>query len=124
MKKYISLILFLPGCIFSQSRYDVVIDEIMVDPNPSIGLPNNEWLELKNVSTLPVNLLNWRIADATGLSGSLPAYILQPDSFVVICPSNSLLIMNSFGPAIAVSNFPSLDNEGDLLSIRTSNGMT
>ncbi|MGZ8516757.1 MAG: lamin tail domain-containing protein, partial [Chitinophagaceae bacterium] len=56
------LYLFLTNVLSAQNRYDVVIDEIMADPTPQIGLPNNEWLELKNTSSSAVNLQGWRIA--------------------------------------------------------------
>lgn len=106
----------------SQNRYDVVIDEIMADPTPQIGLPNNEWLELKNTTTAPINLQNWRIGDATGLSGPMPSFVLLPDSFVIICTGSAVAAMSAFGTAISVTSFPSLDNDGDQLFLRAANG--
>jgi hypothetical protein len=41
--------------LFAQNRYDVVIDEIMADPTPQVGLPNNEWLELRNTTAAPLH---------------------------------------------------------------------
>ncbi|HEY9363808.1 MAG TPA: lamin tail domain-containing protein, partial [Chitinophagaceae bacterium] len=66
-------------------RYEVVIDEIMADPSPQVGLPNNEWIELKNTSLTAFNLQGWRIEDASGLSGPMPSFMLEPDSFVIVC---------------------------------------
>ena len=121
----LSLVLFLlPVCIcmHAQNRYDVVIDEVMTDPTPQIGLPNNEWLELKNTSAVPVNLQNWRIGDATGQSGPLPSVTLQPDSFVIICAGSAVAALSVFGTVIPVTSFPSLDNDGDQLFIKAANG--
>lgn len=118
------VILLLPAWVSAQNRYDVVIDELMADQTPQIGLPNNEWLELKNTTTAPINLLNWRIGDATGISGPMPSFILQPDSFVIICTGSAVAAMSAFGTTIAVTSFPSLDNDGDQLFLRAANGRT
>jgi hypothetical protein len=123
MKPVLLLFMLLPVCLFSQNRYDVVIDEIMADQTPQVGLPGNEWIELKNVSPFPINLQNWRIGDLTGQSGPMPTYILQPDSFVIICTGSAVAAMSAFGPTISVTSFPSLDNESDQLFLRAANGM-
>jgi hypothetical protein len=125
MKKvFLIIILSFPIFLFAQNRYDVVIDEIMADPAPQIGLPNNEWLELKNTTAAPVNLQNWRIGDATGQSGPLPNFTLQPDSFVIVCTGSAVASMSAFGTTISVTSFPSLDNDGDQLFLRAANGRT
>ena len=119
------LFLFLsPLCLFAQNRYDVVIDEIMADQTPQIGLPSNEWIELKNVSANPINLQNWRMGDATGQSGPMPNFVLQPDSFVIVCTGSAVAAMQVYGRVISVTNFPSLDNDGDQLYLKNNTGLT
>ena len=101
------------------NRYDIVIDELMADPTPQVGLPNNEWIELRNVSTTTFNLLGWKIGDATSQSGAMPAYSLKPDSFVIVCTSSAVAAMSVFGSVISVTSFPSLDNTGDMIYLRS-----
>ena len=113
-----------PALLSAQSRYDVVIDEIMADPSPSVGLPANEWIELRNVSAAPVSLRNWRLADAAGQSGPMPNFILQPDSMVIVCTGSAAAAMSAFGTTITVTSFPSLDNDGDLLYLKNASGST
>lgn len=118
------LVLFiwlLPVC-HAQNRYDVVIDEIMTDPSPQVGLPNSEWLELTNVSSVPVNLQNWRIGDLSGQSGPMPNFILQPDSFVIVCTGSAVAALSVFGTCISVTSFPSLDNNDDQVFLKAANG--
>ena len=116
--------ILLASTVQAQNRYDVVIDEIMSDPTPQIGLPNNEWLELKNTTPAPVNLQNWRVGDATGQSGPMPNFILQPDSFIIVCTGSAVAAMSAFGTTISVTSFPSLDNDGDQLFLKAANGKT
>jgi hypothetical protein len=126
MQKLFSLLTAVIFCmpLFSQNRYAVVIDEIMADPTPPVSLPNNEWIELKNVSATPVNLLNWRIGDASGFSSPLPAFILLPDSLVILCTGSAASSMQAYGRVISVTGFPSLDNDGDLLYLKDNTGTT
>ena len=125
MKKlFLIIVLLFPILLFAQNRYDVVIEEIMADPTPQIGLPNNEWLELKNTTAAPINLQNWRIGDATGQSGPMPNFTLQPDSFVIICTGSAVAALSAFGTTISITSFPSLDNDGDQLFLRAANGRT
>src|SRR6185369_10886470 len=84
------LLIFIPFLAFAQNHYDIVIDEIMADPSPQIGLPGHEWIELKNVSHQPFNLQGWRIGDTGGQSGPMPDFNLQPDSFVIVCSSSAV----------------------------------
>ena len=104
---------------YNPKQYDVVIDEIMIDPSPQFWLPDCEWIELRNTSSFPINWKRWKLAD---LSGPMPDCILQPDSFVIICTASSVPLLNSYGKVINVSSFPSLDNNGDLISLISSTG--
>lgn len=63
---------------------DVVINEVMADPDPPVGLPNAEYIELRNQSARAISLANFRLAldDDTLL---LPADTLQPNAYVLIC---------------------------------------
>jgi len=124
LRKLLLILLFSPLYVLSQNRYDVVIDEIMADPTPQISLPSNEWIELKNVSANPVNLQNWRIGDATGLSGPMPNFVLQPDSFVIVCTGSVVAAMQVYGRVVSVISFPSLDNDGDQLYLKSNTGLT
>ncbi|MFT3846025.1 MAG: lamin tail domain-containing protein [Lacibacter sp.] len=108
----------------AQNRYDVVITEIMSDPSPQIGLPNFEWIELRNTSSSAINIQNWRVGDASGISGTLPNFLLQPDSIAIICSTTAFSSMQAFGRTFAVTSFPSLDNDGEMIFLRSNNGVT
>lgn len=105
-------------------RTEVVITEIMADPLPVVGLPNAEYIELKNVSEKAFNLNGWRIADVNGAAIIASNFVLQPDSQVIICANGSVALFSVFGSTIGVSNFPSLDNDGELILLRSKEGAT
>lgn len=116
------LLAVFPACYFMPdpipAQYDVLIHEILADPSPTVGLPDYEFIELKNVSAVAVNLGGWVLRDSSQAI-TLPAFILQPDSLVVICSRTALPF---FSPAIAASSFLSLGNEGERLSLYDKSG--
>jgi Lamin Tail Domain/CHU_C Type IX secretion signal domain len=125
MKVKLTIVLLLLVCIIhaqTASRYDIVIDEIMADPSPAVGLPDAEFIELKNISPQPINLNGWRIGDAGGFASISSSFILQPDSFVIICTNSAVAALSVFGATLGVANFPSLDNDNDQLYIRSKEG--
>ncbi len=107
---------------FVPLSYDIVIDELMADPTPLVGLPDIEWIELRNTTAFNINLQGWRLEKPTGQSGQMPSYVLKPDSFVIVCTGSAVAAMSVFGPTISVTSFPSLGNTGDLISLRANQG--
>ena len=110
--------------LYTPQQYDVVIDEIMTDATPQVGLPNSEWVELRNTSAFAINLQGWKLADATGTTGPMPNFSLRPDSFVIVCTGSAVAGLTPFGKVISVTSFPSLDNDGDVVSLYTATGQT
>lgn len=103
----------------SARRFDLLITEIMADPTPAVGLPHAEYIEIKNVSATSYNLQGWRLSDATGTALINTAFVLPPDSAVILCANSNVAQFVPFGPTIGVTSFPSLDNDGELLVLRS-----
>src|SRR5687767_3962273 len=106
-------------CAVAQSpqRYDVVIHEIMADPSPVVGLPEAEFVELKNRSAAAINLQGWRLTTASATSGMLGNFLLQPDSLVILCATAQQAAFSRYGTVLPVPSFPALANEGAILSL-------
>lgn len=77
---------------------DLIITELMIDPDPVIGLPNMEYVEIQNISNKYLSLSNCRISDP-GAYKLLPNIVLPPDSILVIY------------------SIPSLNNSSDNISL-------
>jgi hypothetical protein len=107
---------------FVPFQYDIVIDEIMADPTPVVGLPTNEWLELKNTTTFDINLQNYKLGKSTGESGAMPSYVLPAGGYVIVCTGSAVAAMGVYGPTIAVTSFPSLNNDADRIYLRAPQG--
>ena len=110
--------------LYHPMPYDIVIDEIMADPSPSNGLPEVEWLEIRNVSPFDVNLAGWKLAKSSSKSGAFANRILKPDSVLIICSTGSITGISAYGAALSVTFFPSLSNAGDMISLMATDGRT
>ncbi len=95
-------------------NYDVLITEIMADPDPVKRLPNAEYVELYNRSNKIINLKNWVLGDGSS-KATLPDFLLLPDSFITITSSSHALPFDV--NVLRVSGFPSLGNDADALTL-------
>ncbi len=100
-------------------NYEVLITEIMADPDPVQQLPNAEYVELYNRSNKIINLKGWVLADPSS-KAVLPDYLLMPDSFIIITSSTHGLPFDA--NVLRVSSFPSLGNDADQLTLYSNFG--
>ena len=112
----------IPFLYYRPKPYDVVINEIMADPDPSVGLPSVEYVEVMNRTAFPINLENWMIEAGTNRK-VIPAIVLQPDSFVVLTSIAGQEYYSDSLPVAGLTSFPALTNTGARLSLYDSDSV-
>ncbi len=99
---------------------DVVINEFLSDPIPSIGLPEYDFIELYNPTDYFFNIGGWTISDEAGTSDEIPSFVLRPDAYVMLCDPGAVGSYESYGDVIGVSGFPNLNTTGDSIILRNN----
>ncbi len=97
------------------SHYDIIINEIMADPNPPVGLPEKEYVELYNRSNKPFNLENFTFTDASSVTSTLPFFILGPGEYVTLYDNGDTISFAFFGNVLPLSPFPDLNTSDELI---------
>lgn len=95
----------------------LVINELLPDPTPAIGLPGHEFIEIYNNSELTFNLKDWSISDNSN-EGKLDSIIIFPNEYLLLVPSGSKMNFDGYGVVQEVTDWPSLNNGGDLIYIK------
>lgn len=108
----------------SVQRFDIIIDEILADPTPVIGLPSAGFIELKNMSGRTINLFGWHLTNSGTKSAAFPSYNLPADSFLIICLNTHRLLFTSYGNVVGLTSFPAFNNAGTTLSLVSKEGIT
>ena len=98
---------------------DLIITEIFADPNPQIGLPDAEYLEIYNRSKNPIDLFGWKLSDASS-TAIFPTQIILPNEYWIVTSSASVSRFTSFGKTIGLANFPTLNNDTDVVTLKTA----
>jgi hypothetical protein len=101
---------------------DIIITEIFADPAPVIGLPEVEFVEIFNRSENPIDLKNWNFTDGTS-TAVLKANIILPGQYFILSTSAAYTQFAAFGKTIALTNFPTLNNSGDVLVLKNADGV-
>ena len=100
---------------------NVVINEIMPDPDPPLKLPNAEYVELYNTGNKCLELGGMTLKDP-GTASRLDSTILYPGEYLILCSTSNIGLFKSFGRVIGLANFTSLNNSGDTISLLSQSG--
>lgn len=99
----------------------LLITEIMANETPALGLPPQEYIELYNPTDQPLSLQGIRLSDATSTATFLDVQLL-PKAYAVVVPNTQVESFSIYGNVIGISNFPGLNNGGEVLQLRQPNG--
>ncbi len=84
---------------------ELLITEILADPDPTVGLPEREYLELHNPTNDLISIAGLTLSDATS-STILPDTTIEPGSYLILTTSGGQSELTSFGRTVAVTGFP------------------
>lgn len=105
---------------YDVQAFDVLITEIMADPDPPVTLPNYEYLEIFNNTAFPIQLENWVLSIGTTRK-ILPRKVIGPGEYGIISSTESAPLFSAFGDVIDFSSL-SLANTGTTLVLRNKDG--
>lgn len=100
---------------YKVKAFDIVINEIMADPDPPRELPVTEYIELFNTTSFPIDLNNWKL-EFSNSSKTFPDIIIEPQGFLIICKDNLLRFYGQLAEILTSST--SLSNDGTTVSLR------
>ena len=99
----------------------VVVNEIFADPSPQVSLPASEYIELYNRDEHPFQLEGWTLSDGRS-TATIGSYLLLPRQYVILYPQSLAHQFTAFEKKVAADNWPTLNNAGDRLVLRSAEG--
>lgn len=94
---------------------DVVINEIMADPSPVVGLPDYEYLELFNRTNTTISLNHWTLTIGS-TEREIGGVQIGPGGFLILADEEAGAELSAYGPFYGFSSF-SLTNTGQTVTL-------
>ena len=96
---------------------DILINEILADPTPSVGLPEFEFVELYNASNKTIDLSTLIFYNSSN-AFLFPFHLMQANEYVILCNASDVVAFSAFGVTVlGISGFSALSNGGDDLML-------
>ncbi len=123
MKLQISWLLFFLFLAFGL-KAQILLTEIMFDPNPPVGLPETEYIELYNSGSDSIDLGGW-IWQVGSKSIVLPTSIMAPQSFLILVQDAAGFgqLGDSGSQLLNLPKWLGLRNSGDYLVLKNQQGL-
>jgi hypothetical protein len=109
----------IPFSSYRVKARDIIMDEIMADPDPPTKLPECEYVELYNRTRFPVNLNGWTF-DYGSSTKTFPGISIAPYGYLILTKG---IMLNFYGPCVDLfSSYSTLSNEGTTLVLKNASG--
>lgn len=96
---------------------DLLINEIMADPEPVVGLPAAEYIEVFNNSGYPIDIGGWFLTIGTTEKEITEHIVIQPDDYLIFCKNDAIEMMSDYGNCLGFSGF-AVTNAGVRIELR------
>ena len=96
---------------------DLLINEIMADPEPVVGLPAAEYIEVFNNSGYPIDIGGWFLTIGTTEKEITEHIIIQPDDYLIFCKNDAVEMLSNYGNCLGFSGF-AVTNAGVRIELR------
>ncbi len=99
--------------------YDIIISEIMPDPDPVVALPNSEFIEIYNRCEYPISLKGYRIR-VQEREVTMPNVIIFPDDYLVLISATQSENWADFSNVVGITGWIALPNSEASVAIINS----
>lgn len=107
---------------YDLQKNDVVINEIMADPEPSVGLPPYEYVELYNTTDHDINMQDWIFVIGNNEKKITQDITIKANGFIILCKEEYVPSLSEYGDCVGFTSF-SIPNSGSLFSLFGVDGL-
>ncbi len=103
--------------------FDIVINELMIDPDPAVGLPPYEYIELLNRTSFPLSLKGFKLVYGSYIKNFPDSASIEANGYLIITKDDAVQLFVGYGKAIGLfTNIYSLTNDGQTVLLTTPTG--
>ena len=100
-------------------QHDIVINEIMADPDPVVGLPAYEYIEFYNKTPFPISLKGFKLIFGTYTKIFPDSASIEPNGYLIVTKDNAVELFTQYGKVFGLfSNIYSLTNDGQTIILK------
>ncbi|MEO0403970.1 MAG: lamin tail domain-containing protein, partial [Bacteroidota bacterium] len=103
---------------FTPEPGDLIITEILADPDEDLDSPNDEFVEVYNTTDVPLELTNIQLVEGQFIG----QVVIEPNSYLTICNVDNLSSFLLWPGTVGMESFPALTNGGRLLELFNGEG--
>ena len=101
--------------------FEVVINEIMADPDPPVGLAEFEYLEIYNTTSDYLRMSGWNLQVGSSYK-PIPDLIVGPNEFIIFTENEAVNFYTTFARSFGFSSL-GLSNSGTALKLINDQGV-